>query len=248
MKKILNGILYRLGYQLQPINTPVANAFKAQQYLINSSPVTIFDVGAHEGETSLLYNKVFKHPSIYSFEPFLPSFEKLKDSVKSFDNVQIFNTALSNFSGQVDFHVNKSSATNSLLPTSSDGKKNWGENLLETTDTIKISSITLDDFVEKFKIDTIDILKIDTQGTEYEIIEGAGKSIGQNKIKIIYLEIIIVSTYQKQKYLDEIFLLLRNKGFLLFNLYNYTYSDIGELKQVDALFINKKFNLPDRYL
>jgi len=242
MKKILNGLLYRLGYRILPLNTPLQNAFKAQEYLLGPSPVTIFDVGAHQGETSLLYNKTFKSPSIYSFEPFPPSFEILKSSVKSFPNIKVFNTAISNFSGQVDFHVNKSSATNSILPTSGDGKKNWGENLLETVETIKINSVTIDDFVEKFKIKAIDILKIDTQGTEYEVVEGAGKTTEQNKIRLIYLEIIIVSTYEGQKYLDEILSLFRNKGFRLFNLYNFTHSDKGELKQVDAIFVHKSFD------
>jgi len=248
MKKILIAISYKLGFRLLSLNSPITNPFKAKKYLINKTSPTIFDIGGHEGETSLMYNANFDTPCIYSFEPFLPSFEKLKDSVKSFPNIQIFNTAISNFTGKVDFHVNKLSATNSILPTSEDSEKNWGENILDTIDTIKVSSTTIDDFVEKFKIETIDILKIDTQGTEYEIIEGAGKSIEQNKIKIIYLEIIIVSTYQGQKYSDEIFLLLRNKGFQLFNLYNFTYSDKGELKQFDALFIHKEFALPDKNL
>lgn len=248
MKKILNAISYKLGFRLLSLNSPLTNAFKAQKYLITKTSPTIFDIGAHEGETSLMYNANFDNPCIYSFEPFLPSFEKLKDSLKSFPNIKIFNTAISNFTGEVDFHVNKSSATNSILPTSGDSEKNWGENIMDTIDTIRVSSMTIDDFVEKFKIETIDILKIDTQGTEYEIIEGAGQSIEQNKIKIIYLEIIIVSTYQRQKYPDEIFLLLRNKGFQLFNLYNYTYSDKGELKQFDALFIHNEFDLPDKNL
>ncbi|MEO6289235.1 MAG: FkbM family methyltransferase [Ginsengibacter sp.] len=244
MKRILNGLLYRLGYRFLPISTPLQNAFKAQQYLIGTSPLNIFDIGAHTGETSLVYNKIFKTPSIFAFEPFLPSFEILKDSVRTFNNIQVFNTAVSDISGQVDFHVNKSSATNSMLASSEDSKKNWGENLLDTIESIKIDSVTIDDLLERLNIETIDILKIDTQGTEYEIIQGAGKSIDQNKIKLIYLEIILVSTYTKQKYFDETLLLLRNKGFELFNLYNFTYSESNELKQLDAIFIHKSFKRP----
>jgi hypothetical protein len=55
------------------------------------------------------------------------------------------------------------------------------------------------------------------------------------------MEIILASTYEGQKYFDEILLLLRRKGFQLFNLYNYTYSG-NELIQVDAIFIHKSFN------
>jgi hypothetical protein len=46
-------------------------------------------------------------------------------------------------------------------------------------------------------------------------------------------------TYQKQKHLDEILLLLRRKGFVLYNFYNLSYTNAGELRQVDAIFIKK---------
>ena len=171
----------------------------------------------------------------------MPSFEILRQNVERLSNVKVYNVALSNYIGAVDFHVNKSSATNSMLATSKDSVKNWGENLLDTVETVKINAITIDEFVEKNNIEIIDILKIDTQGTEYEVIQGASKTIEHNKIKLVYLEIIVISTYKKQRYPDEILFLLRSKGFHLFNQYNYTYSDEGELQQFDAIFTHKSF-------
>lgn len=242
MKRLLYSVFYHLGYRISELNSNSQNAFKTQKYLMRSTDITVFDAGAHFGETVVIYNKLFKNPSIYSFEPFLSSFEVLKRNVKTFPNVKIFNVALSNVSGLLDLHVNKSSATNSILPTSKDSAKNWGENLLETVETVKINSITIDEFVEKHNIEVIHILKIDTQGTEYEIIQGASKTIEANKIKVIYLEIIIISTYVGQRYPDEIFLLLRKNGFRLFNQYNYTHSKSGELQQFDAIFVHKSFD------
>ncbi|MDQ6901432.1 MAG: FkbM family methyltransferase [Bacteroidota bacterium] len=241
MKKLLNAVFYHLGYRVLRHNSNSQDPFKTQKYLLGSSAVTIFEVGAHFGETVIAYNKLFNNPAIYSFEPFSPSFEILKKNVQMFSNVKAYNVALSNFIGKVDFHVNKSSATNSILPTSKDSIKNWRENLLDTVETIKINSTTIDEFVEINNIKIIDILKIDTQGTEYEVIQGASKTIEQNKIKMIYLEIIVISTYEKQRYPDEILFLLRSKGFHLFNQYNYTYSSEGELQQFDAIFVHESF-------
>lgn len=241
MKRFLCAVFYHLGYRVLKHNSNSQNAFKTQKYLLGSSAITIFEVGAHFGETVMIYNKLFNKPAIYSFEPFLPSFEKLEKNVEMLSNVKAYNVALSNFTGEIDFHVNRSSATNSILPTSKDSVKNWGENLLDTVEIIKINSITIDEFVEKNSIEIIDILKIDTQGTEYEVIQGASKTIEQNKIKLVYLEIIVISTYKKQRYPDEILFLLRSKGFHLFNQYNYTYSDEGELQQFDAIFAHESF-------
>src|SRR6185312_11125048 len=104
-------------------------------------------------------------------------------------------------------------------------------------DKIKIDSVTLDDFVSQNGIGKIDILKMDTQGTEYQILEGAYRCLQMKKIGLIYLEIITMNTYQKQKNLDEILLLLRINGFVLYNFYNLTYTNLGELRQVDAIFL-----------
>jgi FkbM family methyltransferase len=239
MKEVVKKLFKKFGYNIVNLNSTERNAFKDQFKIIGGNPVTIFDVGACTGEVTFKYNYLFTNSIIYSFEPFIPSFEILQKNTSKLPNIKCFNVALSNMSGQVDFHVNKSYATCSILATHPDSSKNWNEEALCTTQKIKIKSITLDDFVAQNQIEKIDILKLDTQGTEYQIIEGASKSIEHKKISLIYLEIITMPTYQQQKEFDEILLLLRSKGFVLYNLYNFSYTNLGELRQVDAIFVRK---------
>ncbi len=52
-------------------------------------------------------------------------------------------------------------------------------------------------------------LVLDTQVTEYQVLEGASKAMEENKISLIYLEIITKPTYKGQKNFDEILFLLR---------------------------------------
>ena len=239
MKEVLKKLFLKIGYKIVNINSTERDAFKDQVKLAGNNSIIIFDVGACTGSVSSQYNTLFKKTVIYSFEPYFPSFEILKKAMSRFNNVKVFNIALSDKTGQSAFHVNKSFATNSILETHADSGKNWDNEALNTIEEIKIDTITLDDFIDQNQIDKIDILKLDTQGTEYQILEGASKSIEQNKIPLIYLEIITMPTYQQQKSFDEILLLLRNKGFSLYNLYNYSYTKLGELRQVDAIFIRK---------
>ncbi len=242
MKKILKKLLARFGYNITKLNSKVDEAFENQRRLIANnitpnSAVTIFDVGAFEGHIALKYNNLLENCRIYCFEPFFPSFEILKKNTIAFKNIHIFNSALSNITGQVDFHVNNFAQTNSLLATHPSGDKTWGQGLLDTVKKTKINSIKLDDFIIEHKIEKIDILKLDTQGTESQIIEGASKSIKENKIFLIYLEIILMPTYQQQKNFDEVLMLLRTTGFKLHNFYNYNYNSLAELRQVDAIFV-----------
>ncbi len=244
-KKIIKFILNEIGYNLTPIiNSDVGNSipeYTDQKKIIGDKSITIFDVGAHHGQTSSLYNSLFKNATIFSFEPSPDSFEVLKKCFVSNTNITPINCALSNTNGSVAFHINESSQTNSLLETDKRSNKTWDENLLNTKETIQIESITIDDFVKNNGVVYIDILKLDTQGTEYKIIEGAAKTIAEKKVKLIYLEIITMPTYKEQKYFDEIVLLLRKNNFNLYNLYNFSHTLDGELRQLDAIFVQKDY-------
>lgn len=239
MKEILKKLFRTFGYRVININSRERDAFKDQQKLTTDKDVIIFDVGACTGETALQYKGLFRKSTIYCFEPFAPSYEMLKKRISDSANIKCYNVALSDRAGQVDFHVNQYFPTNSMLATHVDSAKNWNDRVYVTKDVIKIDSLRLDDFVAQNQIDKIDILKMDTQGTEYQIIEGAAKCLEQDKISLIYLEIMTMPAYQGQKNFDEILLLLRRNGFALYNLYNLSYTNAGELRQLDAIFTKR---------
>ncbi len=244
IKRLLKNALNTLGYSINKNTSGGSNPFLDQKKLIGDvKDAIVFDVGAHHGESALLYNSLFNNGNIFSFEPFKESYKVLCNKVNKYDNIFTFNLALGNTIGNVNFHSNRFSATNSILPTHPDASQSWG-NSLETIKEVKVEISTIDNFIERNDIKKIDILKIDTQGTEYDVIEGALQSIQQNKIRLIYLEIITKHIYQNQRFFDEILYLLRVNGFELFNIYNLSRSKFGDLRQVDVIFLNTRFYLP----
>jgi len=56
---------------------------------------------------------------------------------------------------------------------------------------------------------------------------------------LIYTEIIMLPTYENQLDFDEFIKLMKSFGFRLFNLYNLSLTKEGELRQVDALFLQQ---------
>jgi len=50
---------------------------------------------------------------------------------------------------------------------------------------IKVPTKTLDTLLKELNISKIDLIKIDTEGFEYEILEGAGETISKFKPKMI---------------------------------------------------------------
>ncbi|MCE2711632.1 MAG: FkbM family methyltransferase [Cryomorphaceae bacterium] len=103
-----------------------------------------------------------------------------------------------------------------------------------------VSVTTLDHFCSENHMNDIDILKIDTQRSELQILEGATQLLKAHKIKMIYLEIIVQPTYETKSSLVTIHQHLTSNGFELINFYNQSFTKNLKLRQFDAIYLLKK--------
>jgi len=239
MKYFINSILQKLGYRISrvPINEGL-NVFEIQKVLLEDSgnALTIFDVGAYKGDVTMNYKSLFPDSNIYSFEPYPDSFNILKKRTAMYQNIHPVNKALGSDKGRSVFYSNKSAPTNSILPPDGESRKFWYDTCPIKMDAIEVELDTIDNFVSKNYIDKIDILKIDTQGSEFLVLKGAEESFRQGKIGLIYMEIITVPTYEGQKHLDEYLFQLRSYGFHMYNFYNFSFTHNGMIRQLDCIF------------
>ena len=246
MKKNIKKLFAQMGLRIEKINNnsesvdvDFSNAFEMQKYLTKKTneDVVIFDIGAFNGNTALLYMKLFPLSKIYSFEPFPESFSELVKNTSTYKDIIPINKGVGEQEGVSNFNSNSFSPTNSILNTHPSGSKVWGNGLLDTSETIEVELTTIDSFVNTHGIKNIDILKIDVQGAEYKVIKGAKETLKKGIIKIIYTEIITLPTYEGQLDFDEMISLMKSFGFKLYNFYNLSLTTEGELRQVDAIFI-----------
>lgn len=123
---------------------------------------TVVDIGAHVGIFSTYASELSKTGKVYSFEPFIDNYNRLKlhKSLNNKSNIITTNCGIDGDTGKKVLYVHsKNSGANSLLK-GKDIKKE-----------IEIETIKLSDFCEKEKIDKIDFLKVDCEGAEYGIFE-----------------------------------------------------------------------------
>ncbi|NQU33321.1 MAG: FkbM family methyltransferase [Bacteroidetes bacterium] len=245
MKKTIKKLFEIIGYQISRYSDKT-DAFKMQKQLIGNTDnkVTIVDAGAYIGDVTLIYNKLFPNCEIFSFEPFYNSFLKLQQNTSLFKNITVINKGLADQVKFSKFQSNRWPDTNSIFKSAPDADAIWAskggtKGKLDTIETIEVEITTVDDFVQTHAIDKIDILKMDVQGAEYLILNGATKSLNSGIIKLIYLEIITLPSYEGQIYFDETVRLIRSFGFELFNFYNYSLTDAGKLRMVDAIFVKR---------
>ena len=159
---------------------------KALKNLIEEINVYV-DVGAHKGTYTDLVIKNFKTNKILMFEPQDKIYNFLKNKYKHHQSVLIFNKALSENKESLNFNFNKHDLTSSLStldPNNSYLKMK--AKLFGTTsqgmivDTKTIQTTTLFSVLEKENLETIDFLKVDTEGHELQVLQGM-----KEKIKII---------------------------------------------------------------
>jgi FkbM family methyltransferase len=231
LKNFIRQFFQLLGYSVVRAKP---DSFQVQAALI-PKPRVIFDVGAHIGETARRYRSLFPLADVYSFEPFPNSFNALNSCLPGDAHFHPQNCALADIQGQAFIHSNKSSATNSLLPTSHKGPDSWGD-VVDTVRTVSVPVDTIDAFCSVSKISQIDILKLDVQGAELRALRGAHSMLSNGFIAAIYTEVLIAHTYEGQGSFEDIMRLLRECGYSLYDIQNLCYRK-GPLLQFDALFL-----------
>ena len=160
----------------------------------NLKHLNIFiDVGSHKGTyTDLIVNN-FKTKKIYMFEPQRKIFQFIKKKYKNSKKIEIFNQTISNLNQMQKIYVNKHDLTTSLTKLN---KENFylkckailfGVNTSGMiNETYNVRTIKLDDIIKVKKLKNIDLIKIDTEGHEYKVLQSLKKNI--KKVKIILIE------------------------------------------------------------
>lgn len=122
------------------------------------------DVGCHNGSFLRWMMELAPEGTFYAFEP-LPELYKNLTASFPLPQIKMFNLALSNQSGVVTFnHVMSNPAYSGL-------RKRRYDRPSETDCTISVSTDLLDNIVEEQ--DDIDFIKIDVEGAELQVLQGA---------------------------------------------------------------------------
>ncbi len=231
--------LARFGLQLVRLDSSGApsDPLQLQHRLLEdvSLPV-IFDVGAHVGGTLSRYHGLFPGARFFAFEPTPDNCALLRSRVSLLRGAfEIHQIAVCDQLGEARFFANQLSATNSLLPLS-ERIRDFYPTLGGTVKRYWVPTTTLDAFTSQRELARIDLLKLDVQGSEMLVLQGARDLLEQGRIDLIYLEVSCVEQYQGAPRFLELWQHLDALGYTLFDLDSPDRSPSGRLIQADALF------------
>ena len=137
--------------------------------LSNGAIYQIFDVGANVGDMTAQFLAAFPEATLHAFEPHPTTAEHTASRFASNDRVIVHNCALGDASSELELHCYANSAINALSPISLEGERHV-DGAIASTGTMKIRVDTVDQFLRLHSIGNLDLLKIDTQGSELSVL------------------------------------------------------------------------------
>jgi len=239
MKNFIKKILKKSGYQLKRYPDYDNDLLRRMKIVNHFNIDTLFDIGANKGQYALNMRELGYCNKIISFEPLKEAFKELKNAAVKDEKWIVNNYALGSENSTSVINVAGNSYSSSILTMLPKHIESAPESRFVGQEEIEIKK--LDSIFSLFCDNKNSVMiKIDTQGYEKNVIDGALESL--KTIRIIQLEMSIIPLYEKEMLFDEMIKYLDNKGFSLFSLEN-GFSDLttGQLLQVDGIFINRSF-------
>lgn len=171
----------------------------------------IFDIGANIGAFTTWMSNYFPNGKIYSFEPQRLVFQMLCGNlaINNLFNVHAYNMALGKENSRIEFLEPNYNQPNDFGTFSL-----VNDTINKKSDRSIIDLCTLDAFVNGFNITNIDLIKVDVEGMDIDVLQGAKTTIERFK------PVIFVEYFDNNRSIKE-------ELEYIFNQLNYSIEVIG---------------------
>lgn len=181
------------------------------------NPLVLADVGARGGLPPL-WHAMGNQVSAIGFEPDKRSYEKLVSSGSGSGGTIQINSALYSEETELTLNLAHNEGDSSIYPPNKQFLDRFPESFrFNVVDQATMSAITLDAALEDNSVDRVDFIKLDTQGSELEILKGGSATLKRGVLGI-EVEVEFNPMYEGQALFGAIDEFLRPFGFELFDL------------------------------
>jgi FkbM family methyltransferase len=192
--------------------------------------ITVFDVGANEGEFAQMVAQKFDKATIHCFEPNAEIIASLKNNLKGTSFV-VNNLGLGDHKHEAAIYTYGDGGNSEHASLFEDVLK-----VVQKTDNVVSNSCeidTLDNYVLERQINHIHFLKIDTEGYELNVFNGAKESVARGIIDVIQFEFNEMNVVPRV-FLKDFYGIL--PGYKFYRLAQRYMVPLGEYSAVNEIF------------
>lgn len=239
LKRVVKKLSNKLGWQIRRYDSNTSEVVRIYRLLTYHKIDLVFDVGANIGQYALFLRKSGYRGAIVSFEPLSVAYSQLKTSSSKDKLWKVApRIAIGNEDSEITINISANTASSSvlnMLDTHIDVAPN---SAYVSSETVKVNR--LDTIASKYIENSSSIfLKIDTQGFEKQVIEGAEQILSQ--VKGIQVELSLIPLYQDQILFKEMIEFLNRLGYDLYAIIpGFSDRVTGRLLQMDGIFFKNE--------
>jgi hypothetical protein len=181
----------------------------------------IMEIGSLDGADSLFFKSKYPKANVFCIEG-LP--DNYNTYLKDLTTIIPINAVISDYDGVIKYHKKNINGIHGIL----DRGKKYG------SETLELQCYTIKKICDDYKINSLDLVKIDAEGATFEILNSMGNML--KTIKIMHIETESYPFFINQKLHDEVYDFLVNNKFTMVDFSKVKISNDGY--QHDSVWVN----------
>lgn len=235
-KKIYNSLASRFGAsfirQMNVDQRYILFEISAALDALNDEIDIVYDIGANDGSWSQAF-ALYTNQNVYAFEPLPNMITVLKKRSQKIPLIHVQPVACGLNSGQYVINSNDFSPSSSLLSMTELHIQEW--EFTKVSHPVMVEVVTLDDWRMQHALPYPSLIKIDVQGYENEVLEGAMETL--NYTKYLWIELNFKDFYKGGSTFDSVYRKATDLGFELIDCMGLARSPkTNQLLHMDGLF------------
>jgi len=202
-----------------------------------NSSITVFDVGANVGDFAYTVQNILgQSATIFCFEPKKSTFDALKMRFSDVENPKLFNFGFGNKQETVTLYFDRDPEKSGLASVYPRNLDHFGIYLKEQ-ETIQLT--TIDTFCQENDINNINFLKMDVEGHEISVLNGAKRMINADAITNILFE-FGGCNIDSRTFFQDFYYLLKDK-YHIYRVLQDGLFPISEYREIYEIFLTTNF-------
>ena len=236
LKEMVRSLVHLSGYEIMSLSRAQADRRCVAAILKEQQINVVLDVGANIGQFARWIRNAGYAGNIVSFEPLSDAHQKLSQMAKR-DSRWIVapRMALGSVSGRIEIHVARNGVSSSILPMLAAHK-----DAAPDSTYVEAQSVVLNRLDDVYSISQEDrlLLKVDVQGYERAVLDGAACLL--RNCRAVIIEMSLVPLYEGQSLAMELWAHLMRVGFQAC-YFNPGFRDprSGRMLQMDGVFVRQ---------